>query len=157
MCQLLQKLRICTKLNALRFSAEEVAAAETASEGWKYGWAKRGRYFEEKLGRTLHPNFPVIDRFVDGIVTSIKSIDLNAATYQNAARLAYRLNKYIDDVAEFRGAKWAGDEVKFSAIEGRAVRLAVPKGSMTTIQRDAIEAVRARAATLGVDLTVTAF
>lgn len=94
---------------------------------------------------------------MNGIVTSIKSIDLGAATYQNAARLAYRMNKCIDDVAGFAGAQWGDDEVEFSAIKGRAVSLAVPKGSMTELQRAAIEAARRRGAALGVDLIVTAF
>lgn len=135
----------------------DVAATELPSGAWKYGWAKRGRYFEERLGRTLHPNFPIIDRFVNGIATSVKSIDLNAATYQNAVRLANRLNKYVDDVAAFNGAAWANDEVDSLAIKGRALSLAIPKGSVTAIQRSVINTARARAATLGVDFIVTAF
>jgi hypothetical protein len=38
-----------------------------------------------RLGRTLHENFPVIDKIPDGVAACIKSIDLNAATYQDAA------------------------------------------------------------------------
>ena len=41
-------------------------------------------------GRTLHPSFPTIDKIPEDIATSIKSIDLNAATYQDDARLTYR-------------------------------------------------------------------
>jgi hypothetical protein len=121
------------------------AAIKSPAEAWKIGWAARGRYFEEQLGRTLHPNFPVIDKIPDGIATSIKSIDLNAATYQNAAQLTYRLNKYVDEVVEFKGAKWSNDVVKLSDIRGRALSLAIPSGSMTAVQRTAIEAVRERA------------
>jgi hypothetical protein len=47
---------------------------------WKLGWAARGRLIEKELGANLHPNFPVIDKFRNGVATSIKSIDLNAAT-----------------------------------------------------------------------------
>jgi hypothetical protein len=122
-------------------SAVDLAAADEAA--WKLRWDERGRYFEDRLGRTLHPNFPTIDKIPDGIATSIKSIDLRAATYQDATRLAYRLKDYVNDVSEFICRNWANDEVKLSDIKGRALSLAIPKGSMTAAQREAIEAVRA--------------
>jgi hypothetical protein len=128
-------------------AAEDAAAvAATRSQAWQLGWAARGRYFEEQLGRNLHPNFPVIDSFnrADGVANSIKSVDLNAAVYQDAARLIYRLNKYVNDVAEFEGAEWGGDEVKGSQIMRRSVTVAIPPGS-TTIQREAMKAVQMRA------------
>ena len=94
----------------------------------------------------------MIDKWLDGIVTSIKSIDLNAATYQDASRLSYRLNDYIDKVATYDGGKLGLTKIKSAAIKGRTLSLAVPKGSMTAIQRDAIEAARVRAQAFGVDL-----
>lgn len=63
----------------------------------------RGEMIERQLGQNLHKNFPVIDRFQDGIATSIKSIDLNSATYQNPAKLTSVLTRYVDKVAEFKG------------------------------------------------------
>jgi hypothetical protein len=131
---------IATTLSLLLGSVPPVAPAISPTDPWKLGWAARGRYFEDQLGRTLHPSFPTIDKIPDGIATSIKSIDLNAATYQDDARLTYRLNKYVDDVVEFNGANLANDEVKLSDIQGRALHLAIPKGSMTEAQRRAIEA-----------------
>jgi hypothetical protein len=113
--------------------------------------------------RTARPHiaseFSNYRQIPDGIATSIKSIDLNAATYQDDARLTYRLNKYVDDVVEFNGANLANDEVKSSDIDGRALDLAIPKGSVTVVQRRAIEAVRRRAK-LGdrpVDIIITEF
>ena len=84
----------------LLFSGQPPAAVtvETASEAWKLGWAARGAYINEQLGANLPANFPVVDGWLDGVVTSIKSIDLSAATYQDAARLTYRLNRYIDQL-----------------------------------------------------------
>jgi hypothetical protein len=73
----------------------ELAAAEAHAQAWKLGWAARGRYFEQQLGANLPAGFRVIDRFVDGIAISIKSIDLRAATYQDPARLMSRLSKYL--------------------------------------------------------------
>jgi hypothetical protein len=67
-------------------AAGEAAAAEQASEAWTYGWARRGQYFDQLLRDGSLPQlFRTIDNFTDGIATSIKSIDLNAATYQDAA------------------------------------------------------------------------
>jgi hypothetical protein len=84
-------------------TAAAVGAAEAASQAWKLGWAARGNYFSEQLGANLPAAFPVIDRWVDGVATSIKSIDLTAATYQDATRLTYRLNSYIDSMATYDG------------------------------------------------------
>jgi hypothetical protein len=44
-----------------------------------------------------------------------------------------------------------------SAISGRALSLAIPKGSVTAVQRAAIEAVRARAKAFDVDFIITEF
>jgi hypothetical protein len=99
----------------------------------------------------------VVDKWLNGVVTSIKSIDLNAATYQDAARLTYRLNNYIHKLATFEGGKLAGITIDLSAINGRVLSLAIPKGSMTQIQRAAIEAARVRAQAFDIDLTVTEF
>jgi hypothetical protein len=113
------------------------------------GWAKRGLYFDKLLrDESLPPNFPIIDNFTNGIATSIKSIDLNAATYQDGSRLINRLNKYIDDVADFDGRQYANKTVLSEQIMGRELSLAIPKDSITKLQRAAIDAVEARAAAL---------
>jgi hypothetical protein len=132
------------------------AAAETASAAWQLGWAARGLYFSEQLGANLPATFETIDSFANGLATSIKSIDLNAATYQNAARLTYRLNAYVDAMALYDGSALGVTEIEASDI-GRALSLAIPKGSMTVAQRAAIEAARVRAQAFGVDLIITEF
>jgi len=79
------------------------AAADLPSDAWKLGWAARGDYFSEQLGANLPARFPVIDKWLNGVATSIKSIDLTAATYQDRARLTYRFNAYIDQMALHEG------------------------------------------------------
>jgi hypothetical protein len=143
-------------------TAEAATVGSTASadaEAWKQGWAARGRYFENRLGRNLHPNFPTIDKISDGIATSIKSIDLNAATYQIPNSLRYRLNNWVDEVEGFNGAQWGGNEVKETAITGRAISIAIPKGSMTEEQRAVLDEVRERARNLPnpVHIVITEF
>jgi hypothetical protein len=140
-------------------AAVDQAWAEIDAAAWKLGWDLRGRYFEVRLGRTLHENFPVIDKIPDGIATSIKSIDLNAATYQNAAGLTGRLQKYVSEVSEFVGGRLGNDVVELSDIKGRALSLAVPKGSIMETQKAVIENVRRWARTLNnpVDIIINEF
>jgi hypothetical protein len=124
----------------------ETAAAEQASEAWTYGWARRGQYFDQLLrDGSLPPLFRTIDNFTDGIATSIKSIDLNAATYQDAARLTYRLNQYVDDLGDYAGGRLLATIVRLPDISDRVLNLVVPKGATTEVQRAAIEAAQARA------------
>jgi hypothetical protein len=127
-------------------AAGEAAAAEQASEAWTYGWARRGQYFDQLLrDGSLPALFRTIDNFTDGIATSIKSIDLNAATYQDAARLTYRLNEYIDKLGNYEGGNLLVTIVELPDISDRVLNLVVPKGAMTEVQRAAVEAARARA------------
>jgi hypothetical protein len=127
-------------------AAGEVAAAEQASEAWTYGWARRGQYFDQLLrDGSLPPLFRTIDNFTGGVATSIKSIDLNAATYQDAARLTYRLNQYVDDLGDYAGGRLLATIVRLPDISDRVLNLVVPKGATTEVQRVAIEAAQARA------------
>jgi hypothetical protein len=132
-------------------------AVATASAAWKLGWAARGIYFSRLLGANLPDTFKVIDAFSIGVATSIKSIDLTAATYQSAVRLTHRLNEYIDKLALYDGGKMGIFKVESAKITGRVLSLAVPKGSMTRVQRAAIEAARARAHAFDIELVVTEF
>jgi hypothetical protein len=141
--------------------AAESGTVDAPSDVWNYGWARRGREIHDQLGdQSLHPNFPVIDKFSPtGVITSIKSIDLRAAVYQNDGVLVSRLNIYFNKVSDFSGAEFAEDEVSLDEISGRVLQLVVPRGNMTERQRAIIEAARERAKRLNysVDLIVTEF
>jgi hypothetical protein len=124
------------------------------------GWAKRGQIINEKFGDSAFPpNYPVIDKIPDGVATSVKSIDLQAATYQNDISLANRLLKYVEDVRDFDGVVWSNLDIQANQITGRAVQLIVPKGSMTTLQRAIIDQVReiAKRSNRPVEIIVTEF
>jgi hypothetical protein len=113
---------------------------------WKLGWGLRGKTINELFGDPTFPsNYPVIDKIPNGVATSVKSIDLNAATYQNEVSLAYRLNKYVDDVRDFDGARWATKNIRDTDIDGRAVQVIVPRGGITDAHRNVIDEVRANA------------
>jgi hypothetical protein len=127
---------------------------------WKLGWGKRGQEINKKFGDNTFPdNYPTIDKIPDGVATSVKSIDLNAATYHKDATLTYRLNKMVADVQDFKGVDWGGKDIKDTDIESRAVHLIVPKGSITEAQRLIIERVRASAlrGKKPVDIIITEF
>ena len=98
----------------LLFSGKPPAPAviEAPSAAWKLGWAARGQYFDTLLrDGSLPQGFRTIDNFTKGIATSIKSIDLNAATYRNATRLVSQLTKYTTDMAEYEGGSFANKKV----------------------------------------------
>jgi len=88
------------------------AAEEVASKVWRLGWAKRGQEIEDVRTATMRgirtgPSYPVIDFLEeDGTAVSIKSIYLNAAPYQDAGRLTYRINDYLRRLGGFNGASY---------------------------------------------------
>jgi RHS repeat-associated protein len=116
-----------TPFGALENAATKgVTGAATGTSVWALGWATRGQAIEQSLGANLPSSFPVIDRFAGGTATSIKSIDLNATTYQNMSSLASRLNGYVDAIANFNGASLAGTEIRSSEITAPQLQLAIP-------------------------------
>ena len=122
---------------------------------WQMGNFARGVAIEMRLGKNLASGFPVIDKFVKGVATSIKSIDLTSKTYQDTAKLAKTLDGYIGKVAKFNGAKYGKDVVEASAIKARELQVAVPTGSMSDAQKAVFDAASANAQKQGVRLTVT--
>jgi hypothetical protein len=133
------------------------AAAESVAAAWDLGWAARGRYFSEQLGANLPSSFKTIDILDDGAVTSIKSVDLNAATYQNGASLLSALLRYISKLADYEGSTLGDITVSADDITSRTLSVAIPKGSISAAQRIAIDTARARAGELGIDLVFTQF
>ncbi len=76
-----------------------------ASGHWDKNPFQRGRDIEDELGQNLPETFKTIDKYHDatGEATSIKSLDLDAKTYQTPSKLRYRLNKYLDELVKFDG------------------------------------------------------
>ena len=116
-------------LGALRSASLGISSVTASSNVWKFGWAARGVAIEKALGRNLPPDFPVIDRFANGIATSIKSIDLNARSYQNATTIRSIISGYIDDVAGFAlfdDVTRSSTTIHASSVTSRALDLVVP-------------------------------
>jgi RHS repeat-associated protein len=131
--------------------------AEAAERGvWSMNPLERGRVIEDAMGSNLPKNFPTIDRFSNGVATSIKSLDLSAASYQNAAALTRTVNRYIDSIAAFSGRTWAGATVDGSQIVTRQLQLVVPSVGSAT-QEAALATAVQRAQEMGVQLVITRF
>jgi hypothetical protein len=130
-------------------------AEEAVSEFWALGWAARGWEAEQRLGQNLPRRFPVIDIWnkATGEIASIKSIDIRMAYYQTENGLATTMRGYVDALANFRGAKYAGVEIESADIQARTLIIAIPKAA-NSAQSDAFAAAARLAASLGIRLKV---
>jgi hypothetical protein len=75
-----------------------VVVTSDGSSVWGLNNFARGQTIQQGLGMNNLPwNYPVVDDFNwdTGVATSLKSLDLNAASYQDPTILANRLNTYI--------------------------------------------------------------
>ncbi len=131
------------------------SAATVAEDVWKLGWATRGKRLHEIYGADPEmENFETIDAFPDGVATSIKSVDLRGATYQDTQRLFGRISRLIDDVASFQGGEYDEIRIKPSEITSRMLKLVIPKGDLTAAQEAAIGAANDYANSRGVKLLI---
>jgi len=114
----------------------------------------RGGAIEQMLGANLPRTFPVIDRFLNGVATSIKSLDLRAVSHLDPTKLERTLLGHVDKVAGFGGGRLAGAAVEAGQITGRALEVAVPHGTMNAAQQAVFSRVTAAAAAKGVQVIV---
>jgi hypothetical protein len=89
-------------------------------------------------GRDVPFGYLTIDQFKSGIATRIKSINLNAPSYQTEKALYNKLRRNIDEVVDFIGANWGKYEIEEHEITGRAFDVLVPHGGSAP-QKTAIE------------------
>lgn len=106
------------------------------------------------FGGNLPRSFPTIDRFENGLATSIKSIDLSAPTYQSSTALTSRLTGYVDKVAGFNGATFDGVAVRSSDIAARGLDIAIPPGPVSAAQQAVLDQIVSYGATKGVAVRV---
>ncbi len=129
-------------------------AAEVANQGiWDLGPGIRGGVIERRLGQNLPRSFPVIDKFRDGIATSIKSMDLRSTTYQNVSRITQKGREYIDKVACFQGDRLGKTTIAADQIKGRALEIAVPYNASAK-QRIALNGLVKYGRAKGVDVKI---
>ena len=136
-------------------AAQQVAQRASV---WSQAPLQRGVAIENTLGRSsfLAQNFPTIDRFVNGIATSIKSIDLSATSYQDMGTLTRTVKGYIDTMAVYQGqlTLWGSVKILPYEITGRTIDLTIPAGAGTEVQLAVLQALQQYAATVGVTLNI---
>lgn len=107
---------------------------DTPSSGhWDKNPFQRGRDIEDELGQNLPETFKTIDKYDDvtGEVTSIKSLDLDAKSYQSSSKLKSRLNKYMKELEGFDGYQLEGVEVGDleNPINSKTLEIALPRSA----------------------------
>ncbi len=104
---------------------------------WDLPLFPRGEAIEKLLEQNLPRTFPVIDRWENGVAASIKSMNLHTKTYQDPAGILPLGRRYVDKVANFRGAIMRDFDIRAEHITERVLRLAVPPGG-TKAQQSAL-------------------
>jgi hypothetical protein len=117
---------------------------------WSLPPSPRGLAIEEMLGGNLPQNFPTIDRFANGTATSIKSIDLTAASYQGPGGLTSKLTGYVNSVAGFDGDTLGTFAILQGETTARELVVAVQSGVASSAQQAALTGVVQYGASKGV-------
>jgi hypothetical protein len=126
-------------------------------------WAKkafdRGMDIEKALGGMCN-NFPVIDKFTKnskGIadsITSIKSMDVTAQTYNKGNGMYNVLKGYVDDLAGFNGKEWGGIKVITDGNTKKSLELALPPVELSKSQAEQLAKITDYAKQKGIDIIV---
>jgi len=115
---------------------EGIAYFAKAEESvWGLNSLLRGRRIEAALGENLGWNFPTIDKIVNKVATSIKSMDLTAPSYKEGNKVFNTLKGYIDKLANFSQTTYKG--IPFAEgtdFTSKAIELAIEPGKGSTAQ-----------------------
>ncbi len=131
------------KIRAIAQSLAAFRAARSANSVWRLNPFARGRQIEQMiLGRqtTLAhlPNFATIDDFMNGVATSIKSLDLAADSYQATSALTRRLGEYAAKLSAYNGSTRAAFPIAANEIKERVLLVAFEQGAATAQQAQAL-------------------
>lgn len=142
--------------DAAKLQESLAAAGELPSQGsvWTLPPSARGFQIEADLGGDLPYGFPTIDKFDNGVATSIKSVDLAAPSYQNPSALLSRLRGYVNKVASFTGGVRGDARIVATQVRERVLEVAIPQGAATPVQQAALDAAEQYAQTVGVVVKV---
>ena len=109
-------------------SAEIVDEVVDAKGAWNLNPFDRGKSLEATL-KGWGTNFPVIDMYDDATktITSMKSLDLNAKSYQSGNAVFNRVKGYIDKLVDFKGGRLGDKDIKNVDFDNRVLELAIPE------------------------------
>ena len=123
------------KLSAGAIASSGIRGAQSlAGRFFHLGPAPRGFQIEFKLAEffpgQLPKTFPTIDRFANGVATSVKSVDLTLKSGRGSA-LVRKLNGFIDKLSKFKSGRRKGVDVDASQIQQRVLELAVNRAGLS--------------------------
>ena len=95
-------------------------------------------FMEDGAWKDYMGNEKVLDE--NGIVSSIKSRDLTASTYQNGSKLESIIKGDVNKLKDFNGLDqpWNGVDIGSEDIAGRQLQIVVPNTTLSQAQIDGI-------------------
>ena len=133
----------------------EVTETKLPEGTWEKPPLERGDIIDKAMGNNLGHNFPTIDKVENGVVTSVKSRDLGAKTYQNGNKLEKAIVKDINKVSGFIGETFNGKFVNAEEIVGRQLQVVVPNVTLSEAQINAVNNATKHGIDKGVKLIIT--
>jgi len=122
---------------------------------WEKGPFKRGDMIDDALGNNLGHNFPIIDKLENGVITSIKSIDLTERSYQTAKGIYNKLRRDVDALDDFTWKQWKGQRVDVKDYSSKKIEIAVQDMKITAEQQRGLEMVKEYAKEKGIEISIT--
>jgi len=114
---------------------DENSGSDIVDDIWSLSNFQRGLKIRRNFGANLPDNFPVIAKYENGKAVMIKSMDLTAASYQNAGNAAKTLKGYINELAKYKGQNepWGRDDIviRNTEIRQKELLLVIPENELT--------------------------
>lgn len=107
---------------------------KTGQKPWDKNNFERGKIIDNALGNNLGENFPIVDKLEDRVITSIKSLDTSAKSYQTSSGIFNKLKCYIQDLSGFTTQSWNGVVVAQESYDFKAIELAIPNKTLSQDQ-----------------------
>ena len=121
-------LKLNTKVEKIKLRAEI----------WLEDKFERGIEIDGLRGNNLGHNFPVIDKFENRTITSVKSKDLLAKTYQNGKKLEYAIKSDINKLIKFEGKEWNKTRITPDMYSNKCLEVVVPNVTLSESQINCI-------------------
>lgn len=117
---------------------------------WDLEAKSRGKEIQKQEGRNLPDMFPVVAKKYGDSIYSIKSMDLNEATYLNSSKLKYRINGLIKELDEFKYSQYT--ETK--DCKYKVLVIIVPKDSINSMNQKVFNECVQKANSLNIKLEI---
>ncbi len=124
----------------------------SAGSVWGLSPFQRGRVIENQYAQVnIGGNYPVIDDYRNRTVTSVKSIDLNAASYQKDSALKSTIRRHIRSLSRFHGSNHSAMPLTPADYNRKALAWYIPENSPPSRVR-ILEGMKGYARSQGVDI-----